>query len=178
MGTLASTGHLGLGMPKLAMAVGLGVSTWAQKAVVNVTAAGAVGVGVAGPLPLLVPQPLLLANIQIGFLSAGLMGFFSPLTVMGLANGLAQALPLGLILASVMGVGSGAGVALIKGPPAQAGFQEAFASFDMTGEGPTKLALALGLAFDQTFAAFIIPIPVVGPVGPAPGAGTGVGKIV
>ena len=174
---LSSTGHLGMGMPKLAQAVALGVTFWSQKATVSVQGAGAAGTGLA-TIPLMVPQPLLLVNLEAGFLSFGLVGVFHPLTVLGLANGLSAGLVQGLLLATVVGVGSGAGVARVVSPPAAPSFQSAFASYNLASPGAAKLAQALGRAFDQTFAAFLIPIPIVGPAGPAPGAGTGTGKIV
>lgn len=173
---LASTGHIGLAMPKLAQAVALGVSLWSVKAQVSVSGAGAAGTGVA-TLPLVVPQPLLLGNIQTSFLSTGITGFFSPMTALGLATGFATALPLGIMLATVVGVGSGAGVAKVISPPAVTAFQEAFVAFGMVSPSASQLALALGLSFDKTFAVFFTPIPIVGPAGPAPGAGTGTGKI-
>jgi len=174
---LVSTGHIGVAMPKLAQAVALGVVLWSAKATVSVSGAGAAGTGVA-TLPLLVPQPLLLASIQTSFLSVGITGVISPLTALGLANGLAAGLPLGIMLATVVGVGSGAGVARIVSPPAYPNFQQAFATLGMAGPGSAKMAIALGMSFDKTFAAFLVPIPIVGPAGPAPGVGTGTGKIV
>jgi len=174
---LLATGHLGLAMPKFAGATALGVSLWATKATVSVTGAGAAGTGIA-TLPLLVPQPLLLVNLQTSFLTFGVTGFFSPLTALGLANGLSLSLVQGIIFATVVGVGSGAGVAKVVSPPAYLAFQEAYASFGMVGPGAIKMALALGATFDKTFAAFSIPIPIVGPAGPAPGVGTGTGKII
>ena len=174
---LATTGHIGLAMPKFAQAVALGVSFWGTKATVSVTGAGAVGTGIA-TLPLLVPQPLLLVNLQTSFLTFGITGFFSPLTALGLANGLTLSLVQGILLATVVGVGSGAGVAKIISPPAYLSFQEAFGVFGMVGPGSAKMALALGATFDKTFAAFSIPIPIVGPAGPGPGVGTGTGKII
>lgn len=174
---LAATGHIGLGMPKLAQAVALGTVLWAQKATVSVQGTGAAGTGVA-TLPLLVPQPLLLASLETGFLSFGLVGVFHPLTVLGLANGFTAGLVPGVMLATVVGVGSGAGVARIISPPAAPSFQAGFASLGMASPGSAKLAQALGRAFDLTFAAFFSPIPIVGPAGPAPGVGTGTGKIV
>lgn len=173
---LASTGHLGFALPAFAQAVATGVASWAAKATVQVVGVGAAGTGVA-TLPLTVPQPLLLTSLQTGFASAGLTGFFSPMTVLGLANGFASALPSGIMLATVVGVGLGAGVARISSPPAVTDFQAGFAALGMGGTSTGQIALALGLAFDMTFAAFSIPIPIVGPAGPAPGSGTGVGKI-
>ena len=174
---LASTGHIGLAMPKFAQAVALGVSFWSTKATVSVTGAGAAGTGVA-TIPLIVPQPLLLVNLQTSFLTFGITGFFSPLTALGLANGLSLSLVQGIIFATVVGVGSGAGVAKVVSPPAYLAFQEAFAVFGMVGTGAAQMALALGATFDKTFAAFLIPIPIVGPAGPVPGVGTGTGKII
>lgn len=174
---LASTGHIGVGMPKLAQAVALGTTIWAAKATVSVQGTGVTGTGVA-TLPLLVPQPLWLLNLELGFVSFGLVGVFHPLTVLGLANGFTSGLVQGIMVATVVGVGSGAGVARINSPPAYPSFQEAFATYGLISGGGAKLALALGSAFDATFAAFITPIPIVGPAGPAPGVGTGTGKIL
>ena len=174
---LVATGHIGVVMPKFAQGVALGVSIWSTKATVSVTGAGTSGTGVA-TLPLLVPQPLLLANLQTSFLSFGIHGPFSPLTALGLANGLSVALVQGILLATVVGVGSGAGVVRVVSPPAYTSFQQAFATLGMIGPTSAQMALALGLAFDKTFAAFTSPIPIVGPSGPAPGAGSGTGKIV
>jgi len=174
---LVSTGHIGFGMPKLAQAIALGTTIWAQKATVNVQGAGVTGTGIA-TIPMLVPQPLLLASIEAGFLSAGIIGVFHPLTVLGLANGFATGLPAGILFATVVGVGTGAGIARVTSPPATSSFQEGFAAMDMATQGGQKMALALGIAFDQIFAAYLIPIPIVGPAGPAPGVGVGTGKII
>lgn len=178
MGTnLAATGHLGTSMPQFAQGVAFGLCFWAAKATVSVSGAGASGTGVA-TLPLIVPQPLLLLNLQTSFPSAGITGIFSPLTALGLANGFSIALVQGVLLATVVGVGSGAGVAKIISPPSYLSFQEGFAAAGVVGLSSAQMALALGMAFDKTFGVFTTPITVVGPAGPTPGVGVGTGKIV
>ena len=174
---LASTGHIGVSLPLFAQAVALGVSLWAATATVNVNGTGSTGTGTA-TAPLLVAQPLVLTSLQTSFASTDLVGVFTPRTVLGLANGLVTALAQGILLAQVVGVGSGAGIAKVISPPAYQAFQQAFATFGMTSPGASRMALALGMAFDKTFAASSMPIPIIGPTGPAPGVGTGIGKIV
>ncbi len=177
MPNLLATGHAGFGMPVFAQGVANGICLWAAQASVVTTGTGAAGTGVAA-IPFAVPQPLLYSSLQTSFLAAGVVGIVSPLTVLGLANGCAAALPLGIMTTTVIGVGSGSGISKIISGPSFPIFQAAFTAQGMVGPAALKVALGLGLAFDQVFAGFFLPTPIVGPSGPAPGAGTGTGKIL
>lgn len=174
---LLAVGHVGTDLPRFVQAVGLGVSNWAAAATVSVTGTGASGTGQA-LLPMTVPAPLILTSVQASFVENGILGLISPLTALGLSNGLFAAFPQGVLQATVVGVGSGAGVARVSSAPAFTFFQAAFSSLGMKGTATSQMALALGGAFDKIFAAFSIAIPIVGPSGPSAGVGSGTGKIV
>jgi hypothetical protein len=53
-----------------------------------------------------------------------------------------------------------------------------FASAGMNGIGAVKQASAIGIALDLIFAAYTIPVPILGSPSILPGAGVGIGKIV
>ena len=174
---LVATAHVGVSMPKFALGVANGLCQWALAAKVSVVGSGTTGTGLVST-PLVVPQPLLLANLQTYFPASGVVGFFSPLTALGLANGFTTALLQGILTVPFPGVGSGAGVAKLVAPPATPFMLAGFASVGNIGPGAAKLALGTGLALDSTFAVFSMPVPIVGPSGSAPGSGVALGQII
>ncbi len=175
--SLFGVGMLGLGTPKLASAIAHGLSLWADTRSVTTADVGTLGAGV-GVVPLFVPPPLLLAALTPAFIAEGIYGLLAPLFLTGLSTGMSGALLQGLIQTQHPSVGIGAGAGQIKGPPAVQAFLEAFTEAEMVGEGPTKLAHAIGEALDAVFAAYVIPTPIVGPPSPLPSAGVGFGRIV
>ncbi len=174
---LAASLMVGTGMPQLAQAVANGVVLWAATgATVTTVDTGTLGVG-AGIIPLIVPAPLLLGNLSIGFAAQGMLGPMAPLEIIGLSNGLSVGLAEALLLTVHPTVGTGAGIARITGtaiPSMIAGFSSA----GMTGTSATQHATAIGMALDLTFAEFILPFPIVGPPSIVPSAGVGTGNIV
>jgi len=175
---LVTSGMIGTAVPQFATGVATGATLFLQSASVSTIDAGTLGVG-AGTIPLLVPQPLLLANMLAGMGAAGILGPMAPLMALGLANGLSIGFLTGLLVTVHPTVGVGAGVARVVGsgsavPSMIAGFTAA----GMTGSGAVKKATAIGIALDITFGVFVIPTPIAGAPAPASGAGVGFGKIV
>lgn len=173
---LVGVGCLGTGTPKLALGVAFGLVRWAATARVPISAAGAAGVG-AVSFPLLVPAPLLVPPMLAAFAGAGMIGIFSPVFATGLCTGISTGLAQGLILAATPGVGSGAGVATFRGL-AQVAMVQGFAQAGLVGERSVQEARAIGQGLDTFFAVFSLPVPVVGPVGSAPGTSLVTGQIV
>jgi hypothetical protein len=176
---LLSVGNIGMGMPKYAMGVAIGVCKYLtiQAKVVTVDA-GSLGVGTS-IMPLIVPPPLLQGALYSGFGSAGILGPMAPLLITGLTNGLTTGwLALALLQTNHPGIGLGAGVARIVAPTAIPIMLAGFAAMGMVGDGPVKMATALGIAMDITFAAFFEPVPIVGIASPAGGAGVGFGSVI
>jgi len=176
---LASVAHIGPGMPKFANAVALGTTFYLTGAAkVSTTAAGTLGVG-ATVVPLIIPPPLIQVGLTTGFQAMGMLGPMAPLTIQGLTQGLAQGLAaLALIVATHPNVGIGAGIARITGPSAVPSMILGFKSAGMKGQGSDNAAKAIGIGFDTIFAAYILPIPVVGTPNIVPGAGPGFGTVV
>ena len=174
---LIASAQIGTGVPKLALGVATGVTTFAAQSTVTSVDTGTLGVGVT-VAPLVVPQPLLLANILAGFAATGTVGVMSPVLAVGLANGLSLGFLQGLITMTHPGVGAGAGVAKVIPAGAVPAMIAGFAAAGMVGVGSVKMATAIGIALTLTFTTFVLPVPIVGAPSIVPGAGVGVGKIV
>jgi len=176
---LLSTGNIGMGVPKFAMGVAVGVCQYLTvQAKVATVDAGVLGVGTS-IMPLLVVPTLLQGGLYAGFSSMGILGPLSPLLITGLTNGLVTGwTALALLQTNHPGIGVGAGVARITGPSAVPAMLAGFASMGMTGDGPVKTATAIGIALDITFAAFVEPIPIVGTPSIVGGAGVGFGSVI
>jgi hypothetical protein len=174
-----SVAHIGPGMPKLAMAVAVGVTQYLTLAAkVTTVDAGLLGVGTS-LIPLLVPPVLLQPALYSGFASMGILGPMAPLTITALTNGLATGwAALALLQTNHPGIGTGAGVARITGPSAVPSMLFGFTSVGMPGDGPVKIATAIGIALDITFSAFFEPVPIVGASSPIGGAGVGFGTVI
>jgi len=175
---LFSVAHIGIGTPKLALGIAMGVCQFLTSQAKAITVdVGTFGVGTS-IMPLVVPPPLLQGGLYTGFSSMGIIGVFSPLTITGVTNGLVTGLTaLALLQTNHPSVGVGSGIARIVGPSAVPAMLQGFSSMGMTGVGSIKLATAIGMALDITFAGFTLPIPIVGPASPVAGAGSGFGKI-
>lgn len=174
---LASAGQLGPGAIKEAVAVANGTDAWLHALPVITVDAGTVGAGV-GAIPLIVPNPLLIANLTVAFAGQGILGPMAPLHILGLANGLVLAFIQGLIVTTHPGVGVGTAVVRFGTTPAIVPMIAAFAAQGMTTLGSTKMATAIGIALDTSFAALTLVSPIVGPAGPSPSGGAGFGNVV
>lgn len=174
---LVSTGNVGTGMPRFAQGVAAGLSLWVTTVRVTTTDVGSAGVGV-GAVPLVVPQPVLYGFLAESYATTGQFGPVAPLFLLGLANGLAAALVLGIVQTTHPSVGSGAAVAKFPAPSAIPPMVQGFASAGMVGGGPVKQATAIGLALDKTFSALTLPVPIVGSGSPVGASGVGSGGII
>lgn len=175
---LISTGMIGTDVPKYSSGVIAGLTQWVPTIQVQSFDVGTAGVGTNAPLPVLIPSPLLLANLTAGMASMGLIGPLSPLFILGLANGLVSVFLQTLVKTNHFGVGTGAGVATFRAPPAFGPIRSGFTSVGMSGEATTKAAQALAIGLDRTFASLFLPVAIVGPPSPAPGSGRGFGNII
>jgi hypothetical protein len=174
---LAATGNLGVSVPKLAAGVAAGIALWNPTVRVTTLDAGTLGAG-TGVLPCLLPQPLLLGGFTAGMASFGIAGIFAASLALGLANGLAQAYPQGLISTINPTVGVGTGVAKFVGPSAMSAMNQGFSSAGLVGPESVKIANAIGFGLSQAFAGFTVPIPIVGPPSTVGSSGSGSGTIV
>ncbi len=174
---LVATGHLGVAVPQLSLGLANGILAWLQVMAVATVDAGQLGAG-AGLIPLVVPQPVLLAALTPAFASQGILGVFSPLTILGLSNGLSIGFGLGQVVTTHPVVGVGAGVCSFKAPPAVPFLLQGLATAGITGTGAIKMATALAIALGAVFSALVLPTPIAGAGSPISGGGAGTGKIV
>jgi hypothetical protein len=174
-----SVGNIGTGVPRLAMGIAIGVCQYLTvQAKVQSQDTGTLGVGTT-IFPLLVPPPLLQAALLQGFAAMGIMGIMAPLTITGLANGLTSGWgSTALLSIQHPSVGTGAGVARIVAPSAAQAMIQGFAAMAMTGEGPTKMARAIGVGLDVCFASFFTAVPIVGSASTSGGVGVGLGSVI
>ena len=175
--SLPASGNIGMSVPRLAAAIGAGMTLWATSSLAVVTVdVGTLGAGV-GLLPCVVPPSLLLAGMLTSFPATGHAGPRAPALATGVALGLAAAFPLGMITTVHPTVGVGTGVATFVGtaiPSMIAGF----AATGLVGPMAVPTATAVGMGIDIAMAAFKIPVPIVGPPSIAPSGGAGAGKLV
>jgi hypothetical protein len=173
---LAGTGHIGIQIPKIALGIATGIVFWAQAARVTIVGAGAAGAGTVS-FPAIVPAPALIPTILAGFAAHRVIGIRAPILATAIGTGVATGITSqSLILAAFPGVGSGTGTVKILGNGPSA-LVRGFLAVGLTGTQNTRLAKAVGFGVDKCFAALSMFVPVVGPAGSAPGAGTVVGKI-
>jgi len=175
--SLVATGMFGLRTPNFALGVSIGTTKWLNSLVVTTMDTGSLGVG-SGQLPLLVPQPLLLANITAALIATGNAGIMMPLKALGLSTGLSMAFLQAIVKTTHPGIGSGVGVARFSPVPAAPMIIAGLAEVGMVGTGVVKIGTAIGMGLSQTFATLTLPIPIVGSASPAAGAGTGFGKVI
>lgn len=168
----------GVGIPKLARGLGIGLSRWTPTIVISTSDAGTAGAGKGTPMPIIIPQPLLYANLLAGMASQKLTGVLMPAFVLGLSNGLVAVYLQGLTNTVHVGVGVGAGVARFQPPPAFPFLQAGFTAVGMVGVADAKLARALGHGLEMTFKALVQPQPIVGPPTPTGSSGRGFGTII
>jgi hypothetical protein len=175
---LVATAMLGVGVPKLARGLGIGLSVWTPTISINTTDVGTVGTGKGLPVPIILAQPLLYANLMAGMHAQKLIGVLAPAFILGLTNGLVALYAQGFTNTVHAGVGTGAGVATFKPPPAFPPIRAGFAAVGMTNDVGTRLARALGRGLESTFMSLVLPQPIVGPSAPFAGSGRGFGNII
>lgn len=175
---LVSTGMIGTGIPKYARGVALGLQQWVPKIRVTTIDTGTVGAGKNVPLPIIVPQPILYANLIAGMVSQKLTGVLMPPFILGLANGLVLCFAQTLISTTHPSVGIGAGVAKFSAIPAAQSMISGFAQAGMVGNQAVKKAKALATGLDRTFAILVMPIVIAGSPSPFPSAGSGFGSLI
>jgi len=177
---LISTGNLGTGVPRLAMGIAIGVCQYltAQSKVTSVDV-GTAGVG-ATFFPLIVPPPLLLGSLTSAFASTGILGIAAPQFIAGLTTALTTGwTALAFLQITHPMVGVGTGVAKIVGPSAVTAMVTGFSAMGMAGAGPAKMATAIGLGLDSTFASFVqVAVPIVGTPSPVGSSGIGFGTVI
>ena len=174
---LASVLHVGPGAATLATGVSTGINTWAHTITVVTADVGLAGTG-AGAVPLLVPAPVLVAALGVGFAAQQIVGAMAPLTVLGLSNGLNLAFLQAQVVTAHPTVGVGSCVCTFKSVSAIPAMIAGFASSGMVNVGSIKMATAIGMGLDIIFAALQLPSPIVGAPGSSPAAGVGVGTIL
>jgi len=175
---LAGTAMIGVGVPKLAQALGIGLSQWTPLILVTTTDAGTAGAGKGTPMPVILAPPVLYGNLVAGMIGEGLTGVLMPAFVHGLTTGLVSAYAQALTNTVHAGVAVGAGVAKFTPPGAFPFLQAGFAAMGMAGPADAKLARALSRGLENTFKALTQPQPIVGPATPTGASGRGQGKLV
>lgn len=176
---MVATGNLGIGLPKLALGVSIGVCQYLALAKVSTVDVGTLGAGTS-LFPLIVPFPLLQSNLLASFAASNLIGVMAPSFLSGMATGLTTGLiSLALMQTNHPTVGVGAGVARIVGPTSVPSMVSGFAAAGMTGSGPTTVASAIGRGLDMTFASFFqVGVPIVGTPSPIGSSGVGFGTVI
>lgn len=176
---LLATGNIGSAMPKLALGVSIGVCRYLTvQAKVSTTDVGFLGVGTS-VFPLIVPQPMLQVAFLASFSAAQVLGALAPLLITGLATGLTTGFAAtALVQTNHPSVGAGTGLARLSAPSAVPAMLFGFSSVGMVGDGPQKIARAIGLGLDTTFASFYLPVPIVGAPSTSSGAGIGFGSVI
>lgn len=175
--SLLASGNTGIAVPQFALGVATGVTLFAQTMVVASVDSGTLGVG-ATTLPLLVPQPLLLSSLLAGFAASATVGILAPAVAAGLSVGLNIGFLQGLLIMTHPSVGLGAGVAKFVPAGAVPAMVAGFAAAGMIGPLAIKTATGIGIGLTTLFAAYTLPVPIMGPPSPIPSSGAGIGKIV
>jgi hypothetical protein len=149
-GSMSVVGLLGAKTGQLAQGIANGVMGWIAIAKVNVSGAGTAGAG-AVSMPMIIPVPGLVGTMLTAFSTQAMAGIGSPQMATGIGTGVAMGITSqSLLLATVVGVGSGAGVAKVVGtavPPMVAGF----AGVGLLGVHAVRLATAIGTGMDLFF---------------------------
>lgn len=176
--SLLASGNIGIAVPQFSLGVATGVVAATTASTVISLNAGTAGPGVTA-IPLIIPQPLLLATLLGGFAATATLGPMAPLLALGLANGLQLGFLQGLVT-MVQPVGVGGGVAKVIAPAPIPTMIGGFASAGMVGPGSVKMATAIGIALTTLFGAYVFPVPILGPPSIVPLAGVPsiIGKIV
>jgi len=175
---LLSVTMIGTGIPKYARGVALGLQQWVPQVRVTTVDTGTAGVGKNVPLPVVVPQPVLYANLLAGMLAQKQAGVFMPPFIAGLTNGLVLCFAQVVISTTNPSVGVGGGIAKFSAPPAAQSMISGFLQAGMVGDQAIKKAKAVATGLDRTFAILVLPIVIVGPPSLSPSAGSGFGSLI
>jgi hypothetical protein len=175
---LVGKSMLGVGVPKLAQAIGIGLTLWTPLITISTSDAGTAGAGKGTPMPVIIPTPVLYANLVAGMIGQGLAGVLMPGFVLGLTNGLVTVYLQAMTNTVHAGVGVGAGVATFRPPPAFPSLQAGFAAMGMVGVADAKFARALSIGLENTFKVLVQPQPIVGPPTPTGASGRGFGSLI
>lgn len=176
---IVAAGCIGMDVPKLANGIAIGVCQFltVQSKVTSIDT-GLLGVGTS-IMPLLVPSPLIQSSLMAAFPSAQIIGIRAPQLILGLTNGLAAGFAsLALMQIAHPGIGVGTGVARVVGGTAIPAMIAGFAAASMVGDGPVKMARAMGTALDTIFASYIQPVVIAGSPSIVGGAGVGLGVVI
>lgn len=183
-GTLSGFGVLGQSMPGLAQALSTGILSALRVTALQTVDTGTIGVGVGfipaiAAAPLLVNPGLLTSLLVTNFKFNGIAGTHGNVISGGIATGFISHLATATVTSQHPGVGSGVGVGFLV--PSLS----TYTSLIATAIAPTfngSLAGSLGQAVAQSVVAFlagiVFTIPIVGPAGPIPSAGAGLGFLV
>lgn len=174
---LIATANLGIKIPDFSLGVTNGVSKWVKQLVVIAPSAGTLGAG-QGITPLVVPPPVLNTAFLATFPANGVFGIMTPLFILGLSNGLSAVFAQGLVKTTHATVGAGSGVANFKGGSAVPFIVQGLAEVGQQGDGPTKIARAIGQGLDIVFRSLAVPLVVAGPPNIVPGGGPGIGVVI
>lgn len=166
----------------VAAAVGIGVAAWAQipsnLAMQGITA-GAAGSGVVTGKFSVVPVPL---PVPASMAAAGLVGVNAASVGRGVGIGVANAFNASATyVGASVGVGTGTDVSkvsLSNGPSLVLALSAACASVGLTGVNITRLCAGMGPGIVALLLTGTGVGVVAGPVGPAPGAGTSISRIL
>ena len=174
---LASSGFSGIGIPQLALGIASGVMLWLPQVQVVSADTGTLGSGVTS-LPFFIPPPLLQGALLSVYPAFSHLGVMAPLEAAGLGTGLALGFSQGIIIMTHPNVGVGTGVAKFVAPPPTPSLLQGFASAGLPGTFSPLKATAISQALLTVFAAYTIPVPIVGPSSPFASGGVGVGKVL
>lgn len=174
---LVGAAHLGPGVGKLAAGIAAGCTAWFQVLPVKTVDTGLVGAG-TGTIPLIVPAPLLQGGLAAGFAGMQILGPMAPLTILGLSVGITTAFAQANVVTSHPGVGQGTCVVSFGTSTAVGPMIAGFASFGLVTPGSVKMATAIGIGLDTTFASFTTVSPIVGAPGSSAASGVGFGAVI
>ncbi len=174
---LPSMGMAGSAAPRFALGIATGIVTWVPTISVQTLDTGTAGLG-TGVIPLVIPQPALLAAILEAFASQAILGVLGPAFAAGLSLGLFATFSQGTITTTHPSVGTGAGVARLTASPPLVQLQQGLAGQVVLGVGGQRIAAALSTALSTVFNAFTVPVAIIGSASPTASTGVGVGTII
>lgn len=175
--SLVSVGNIGTGVGKFAAGVAYGIDGWIHTINVQTVDTGTLGAG-TGIIPLLIPNPLLLTGITVGFTGQGIMGLLAPLTITGLTNGIVTSLAAALVKTTHPSVGVGTAVVRFSAGSSTQAMIQGFQSQGMNTSVSVKVAKAIAQGLDSALAALVLISPIVGASSPTGASGVGSGTIL
>lgn len=167
----------GAAIPQFALGLGAGLLLWLPQLTVQTTDTGTLGVG-AGAAPFALPSFAFSELLLLAYAENQQLGPQAPIEASALAQGICLALAQGVMTTTHPSVGVGTGIARVYGPPAFPSLVLGFGGAGLVGQGATQKANAISSALMKAVAAYVSPIPIVGPSSPTVGGGSGVGRIL